>query len=196
MHERQALSASPQLMPPKADEPGRAELASIAHSLDRVAFARLFVFFAPRIKGYMRRRGAADAQAEDLTQEVMARVWRNAASYDPSKAAVSTWIFVLARNVWIDSYRRDVSRVSVVEGGASAITVETPESDYLVGERQQGVRGALAALPFEQHQVLRLSFYDGLSHVEIADQLGLPLGTVKSRIRLALNKIRIGLDPA
>lgn len=193
MARRYGLNEALLATPLWAEEPGWRELAAIAGSGDRAAFERLFVFYAPRIKGFMRRRGASEAQSEDLTQEAMARVWRHASAYDPAKASVATWIFVLARNVWIDGYRQAAGQPLMAHSDVDPVADETPESDYLVGERERGVRRALRALPAEQRQILRLSFYAGLSQSEIAERLDLPLGTVKSRMRLALNKIRHGL---
>jgi len=167
----------------------------VAESADRPAFAALFRHFAPRIKGFLARGGANEALAEELAQETMVVMWRRAASFDPARARLSTWLYTIARNLRIDHHRR-----------SAGVPVETPDdwdpeqqpadahltADELlhVAQREQHVRRALAELPPEQAQVLRLSFFDEQPHGRIAQELGIPLGTVKSRIRLAVTQLR------
>jgi RNA polymerase sigma-70 factor, ECF subfamily len=159
---------------------------------DRDAFAALFGRYAAKVKGYLIRLGAAGAIAEDLAQDAMVNVWRRAQSFDPAKAKCSTWIFVIARNAWIDKLRREK-----VELAYRAVTIVKEESDDEApddaAERVQSeaqIESALATLSEEQRQVVRLSFFEDRPHSEIAERLDLPLGTVKSRLRLALIKLR------
>jgi len=162
---------------------------------DRAAFARLFAHFAPRIKSYLKRLATDDAAAEDMTQEVMLTIWRKAEQFDPRQASASTWIFRIARNRRIDAARRAAKPALDPEEPLLQPIAETaPDDAAQAGEREARVREALKSLPDEQVALLRLAFFDGLSHTEIAEREGLPLGTVKSRLRLAFDKLRGGLD--
>lgn len=170
-------------------EPSADDLFRVGASGDRAAFSRVFLFYAPRVKAFMRRRGAAEPLAEDLAQEAMSRVWRHAAGYDPAKAGMATWIFVIARNVWIDEMRRG-GPAAKADCTSTEACADTPESAILVRDEEQIVRNAVLGLPQDQQEALHLAFFNDLTHAEISERLNLPLGTVKSRIRLALNKIR------
>ncbi|MFT5774366.1 sigma-70 family RNA polymerase sigma factor [Hyphomonas sp.] len=167
----------------------------IAADESREAFAELFAFFAPRLKAYMLRLGAAEPEAEELTQDVMMTVWRKAGMYDRRQASVSTWIFRVARNRRIDVQRRTSKPpLEPDEPMLRPAEAEQPDSAVFRMQMEEQVRAQLATLPDEQLALLRAAFYDGLSHSEIARSHGLPLGTVKSRIRLALARLRGGLD--
>lgn len=173
-----------------ASEPA-ALLAAIAARQDREAFKTLFAFFAPRIKAFA-RRGGADAQvAEDLAQDVMLTVWRRAGQYDRNKAAASTWIFTIARNRRIDMLRRE-GRPDFDPEDPSLKAEERPPADDRLHSRRQAsaVRRAVSRLPEEQAELMRLAYFEDKSHGVIAAELDLPLGTVKSRIRLAMRKLR------
>lgn len=162
---------------------------------DRDAFAALFNFYAPRIKAYLMRLNAPDSLAEELTQEVMLAVWRKADTFDRSQASASTWIFRIARNRRIDAARRAAK--PALDGEDPALRppdVEMPDDAAHASGREAVVRQALTTLPEEQVALLRLAFFDGLSHRDIADRIGAPLGTVKSRLRLAFDKLRRVLD--
>ena len=158
---------------------------------DRSAFVELFGRYAGRIKGFLMRRGASEADAEEIVQEVMVAIWRRAASFDPERAAAATWIFTIARNRRIDLVRRarrpepdtqdPLFRPELEPGGVARISA---------AEREARLRAGLAGLAPEQRQVLVAAFYEGLSHGEIAARLDLPVGTVKSRIRLAFGHLR------
>lgn len=176
-------------------------MRAVAVAADRSAFAALFRHFAPRLKGFLVRAGCDDAQAEELVQETMVQLWRRAASFDPARAGLATWLYTIARNLRIDRHRRDAGLDAASEPldelGADAPGADpdhAPEARLLAAERENHVRAALAALPPEQAQVLRLSFYEEQAHAAIAHELGLPLGTVKSRIRLAVTQLRRLLD--
>ncbi|MCC5995803.1 MAG: sigma-70 family RNA polymerase sigma factor [Oceanicaulis sp.] len=181
---------------PALDRDALDSLVEAAASHDRDAFAALFNFYAPRVKAYLLRLNAGDALAEELTQEVMLTVWRKAGQFDRAQASASTWIFRIARNRRIDAARR-AARPALDETDPSL----QPEPEAAPDEaahalaRDARVREALAGLPEEQVVLLRLAFFDGLSHRDIAERIGAPLGTVKSRLRLAFDKLRRVLDP-
>jgi RNA polymerase sigma-70 factor (ECF subfamily) len=141
------------------------------------------------------RSGCADALAEELTQEAMVTLWRRAASFDPSRARLSTWIFTIARNLRIDHYRRGSGAVAADAATwdadqLSADLALEPEQLTQAAERERELHAALAHLPPDQAQVLALSFFEDEPHARIAERLGIPLGTVKSRIRLAVGQLR------
>ena len=163
---------------------------------DREAFRRLFEYYAPRVKGYLKRLATDDAAAEELTQEVMLTVWRKAAQFDPAQASASTWIFRIARNRRIDMARRaNRPDLDAAEPLLQPAETEAPDDSAHACDREARVRQALDTLPEDQVRLLRRAFFDGLSHSEIADAEGVPLGTVKSRIRLAFGKLRGQLEP-
>jgi len=183
---------------PTADELN-AWVRAVAESADRTAFAALFRHFAPRLKSFLVRSGSSEAVAEDLAQEAMVQLWRRAASFDPARAQVSTWLYTIVRNLRIDQHRRQGGLAEIepesFDGDALGADADTePEAQMLAAQRERGIRRALAALPPEQAQVLRLSFYEERAHPAIAAALGIPLGTVKSRIRLAVAQLRRLLD--
>lgn len=159
---------------------------------DRSAFALLFGRYASKVKGYLIRLGARGAAAEDLAQDAMVSIWRRAGSFDASKAKASTWIFVIARNAWIDRLRRE--RVELAYRDTLILSEESDdEAPDEAAERVQTeaqIEEAMALLSEDQKQVVRLSFFEDRPHSEIAEHLSLPLGTVKSRLRLALIKLR------
>lgn len=163
---------------------------------DRAAFAELFSFFAPRVKSYLLRLNAGDTLAEEIAQEVMLTVWRKAHQFDRSQASASTWIFRIARNRRIDAARRLAKpALQPDEPALMPAPAEAPDEAVHASARDERVRAALKGLPDEQLALLQLAFFDGLSHREIADRLALPLGTVKSRLRLAFDKLRKHFNP-
>ncbi|MEZ5842291.1 MAG: sigma-70 family RNA polymerase sigma factor [Hyphomicrobiaceae bacterium] len=170
-------------------------LRRIAEFSDRSAFTELFEQFAPRVKSYMMRQGADAALAEELAQETLLTVWRKAALYTSDKGSASTWIFTIARNLRIDRIRRETAWQPLPEGHEETAS-DDPAPDDAVSERelQAAVREAMASLPADQLEVVTLAFVDGLSHSDIAERLGLPLGTVKSRMRLAYQKMRVVVE--
>jgi RNA polymerase sigma factor (sigma-70 family) len=173
-----------------------AELARrIAVHRDRAAFERLFDHFAPRLNGYLRRLGADPGTAEEIAQETMATLWRKAALFDPAKSSLSTWLFRVARNRRIDGARR--ARSEVLDEAEPMLLPEAapdPLSILAVQSRDEAVRAALDQLPKEQLDLVRLAFFEALTHSEIATRTGLPLGTVKSRLRLAFTRLRRALE--
>lgn len=174
---------------PKAER-GAELIAGIAERGDKTCFAELFGHYAPRVKSYLMRKGAPPDVAEELAQEAMLTVWRKAKQFDPSKAAVSTWIFTVARNLSIDRFRKE--RRPEMDPNDPTLEPETISADQSVeiSERQVIIREALATLPDEQGLIIRMAFFEEKSHSVIAEELDVPLGTVKSRIRLALGRIR------
>lgn len=170
-------------------------MAAIANEQSKAAFAELFEFYAPRIKSYMLRLGAGDSEAEELAQDVMITLWRKAGMYNPALASVSTWVFRVARNRRIDSQRR-TRRPELLPDDPMLRPPEIEQPDELVlrDEMEDRVRAELVKLPQDQLLLVRAAFYDGLSHSEIARMFNLPLGTVKSRIRLAFLRLRGPLE--
>lgn len=166
-------------------------VVAVALRRDRGAFALLFAHFAPRIKAYARRLGANDEVAEDLVQEVMLLIWRRAPQYDQQKAAASTWIFTIARNRYIDGLRRQ-RRPEIDPNDPLLVPSPEPPADAALQRQEQDARlhRALRGLPLEQTRIIKLSYFEGKTQTEIAGDLDLPLGTVKSRLRLALKKLR------
>jgi RNA polymerase sigma-70 factor (ECF subfamily) len=159
---------------------------------DREAFALVFGAYAPKVKSYLIRLGARGASAEDLMQDAMLSVWRRAASYDGAKAKASTWIFVIARNAWIDRLRRE--RVELAYREVTPVSEESaeeaPDDAVIRTETEDRINAALDTLSPEQRQAVQLAFFEDRPHSEVAERLALPLGTVKSRLRLALIKLR------
>ncbi len=167
----------------------------VAHHRDRSAFVELFDHFAPRLNAHLRRMGADAAVAEEIAQEVMVVLWRKAALFDRSKSSVATWLYRIARNRRIDLLRRDRSALIDAEDPALQPSgVPAPDDGIDARTREDKVRAAMAQLPPDQLALVRLAFFDGLSHSEIATREGLPLGTVKSRIRLAFGRLRKHLE--
>jgi RNA polymerase sigma-70 factor, ECF subfamily len=170
-------------------------LQRVAQARDSQAFAELFENFAPRIKAYMIRQGADPTTAEELAQETLMTVWRKAGLYSDTKGSATTWIFTIARNLRIDRLRREAPWQALPEGrDEEASDDQLPDEVVSEKERRQRVHEVLSTLPDDQYQVVNLSYVEGLSHSEIAERLGLPLGTVKSRMRLAYGKIRDAVE--
>src|SRR5262245_3978152 len=166
-------------------------IEAVAKRRDRAAFAQLFGYFAPRVKAYLMRLGSDAASAEDLMQDVMLTVWRRAESYEAAQAGVGTWIFTIARNRRIDALRRE--RRPALDAEDPALRPEPPApADQVTAAQQWEERlgAALRELPTEQAEMVRLAYYEDQSHSDIAQRLNIPLGTVKSRLRLAITRLR------
>jgi RNA polymerase sigma-70 factor, ECF subfamily len=169
-------------------------IEAVALRSDRDAFASLFAHFAPRIKMFMLRSGASAQSAEELAQETLLAVWSKAKLFDPASTGAAAWIFTIARNQRIDGLRRlkrsptnDTSEVDLefqVDAGPQ------PDAGLASAQVESRVRSALKGLPEEQLLVIELSFFEEKAHAEIAQTLRIPLGTVKSRLRLAMNRLR------
>ena len=173
------------------------DLVTIGRNRDREAFARFFQHFAPLIKGYfLNHQGMmmSSTQADELVQEVMLKVWTKAKKYNPEKAAASTWLFTMARNTRIDMLRRQSRHNTEVLETEDIWATEEEESPVaqLQQQREQSlVKDAMADLPPEQAQIVQIIYMEGKTHTVAAEELNLPLGTVKSRLRLALAKMKI-----
>jgi len=180
---------------PSADELCQL-MRAVAVEKDRIAFARLFNHFAPRVKALFMRSGLTNELAEEVAQETMLAMWRKASQFDPGRAGVSTWIFTIARNQRIDRLRRDRARSAGIAFDASnePDVPQSAEDMAIALERERRLRSALAGLSKDQATIVRLSFFAEKPHAEIARELGIPLGTVKSRARLALGRLRAMLD--
>ena len=169
-------------------------IRAIATDQNRAAFATLFEYFAPRIKSFLQRSGASEASAEELAQETMLAVWRKAAMFDPDSAGAAAWIFTIARNLRIDAHRRD-SRGGGIETSDVEIEFQIddsplPDSRLASAQSEERVRSALSQLSADQVRVIELSFFEEKAHADIAKILEIPLGTVKSRLRLAISRLR------
>lgn len=173
------------------------QLQAVGARRDREAFGRLFRNYAPRLKAFLIRSGLAPGSAEDCMQDVMVTLWRKAHLYDPSRATVTTWLFTIARNRRIDLARRAARpEPELLPWGPE------PEPDgaeaVALREDTRRLREAVKQLPPKQRDLVERAFYGDLSHSEIAAETGLPLGTIKSRIRLAIERLRgsLGDDDA
>ncbi len=179
----------------EASEDWTAHLLAVRDRQDRAAFAALFQHFAPRVKGFLVKSGTSPALAEECAQDVMATLWQKAQLFDPERASVATWVFTIARNRRIDMARRAARpEPEDLPWGPEAepdqhSALELAQETALLGE-------ALARLPQAQRALIEKAFYGDLSHSEISEQTGLPMGTVKSRIRLALDKLRQSFEGA
>ncbi|MEL6226291.1 MAG: sigma-70 family RNA polymerase sigma factor [Pseudomonadota bacterium] len=166
-------------------------LVRVGRDSDEQAFRELHDALAPRIKAYMMRQGANGDLAEELAQEVMVRVWRKANMFSPDKGAATTWAYTIARNLRIDRIRRERVWDEMPDGyDDTPDQADLPDEQVSTDERATRVREALQELPPDQAEVIELSFLDGLSHSEIAEKLSTPLGTVKSRMRLAYGRLQ------
>jgi RNA polymerase sigma-70 factor (ECF subfamily) len=189
------LSDGPSLPRSRDIDPDGPEawILAVAAHRDRAAFARLHARFAPRLTAVFGRDG--HGQAEELAQETLLAVWRKAEYFDPTRANAATWIFTIARNLRIDALRRS-GRVRFVDVDDFDEIDDRPngEAVLLDEERDERVRAAVAALPPDQADVVRLTYFTEKTQIEIARDLGIPLGTVKSRLRLAAQRLRALLE--
>lgn len=175
------------------EEDWAALLIRVRDCQDKAAFAALYRQFAPRVKAFLMKSGAGEALAEEAAQDVMATLWQKAGLYDPARASVATWVFTIARNRRIDALRRTRPEPEDLPWGPEpepdqAEAYETAEDTRRLGE-------AIAQLPEKQRALIERAYFGELSHTEIAAETGLPLGTIKSRIRLALERLRQQLGP-
>ncbi|MGB7262463.1 MAG: sigma-70 family RNA polymerase sigma factor [Albidovulum sp.] len=164
-------------------------MIAVRDNRDRAAFAALFDCFAPRLKGFVIRSGASAHQAEEIVQDVMLTIWRKAATFDPHRAQVSAWIYQIARNRQIDIARKE-NRLMPEELREAPET--EPDAGQILGLEQEvrQLKQALANLKPEQREIIEKAYLGELTHQEISAQIGLPLGTIKSRIRLGLERLR------
>lgn len=183
-------------VPPQAQDTGERSfedlLYDVGQNKNKDSFIELFHYFGPRIKSFLMKGGANEALADELAQETMLNIWNKAESYNPAKAAASTWIFTIARNKRIDALRKkkfysvDIDLLPDMEDD----TYRSPAKEMSDTQESETIAQALENLPPEQADLIKRSYFEDKSHQEIADETGLPLGTVKSRIRIALKRLR------
>ncbi|MGB1234303.1 MAG: sigma-70 family RNA polymerase sigma factor [Planktomarina sp.] len=164
-------------------------LRRIQKDQDHAAFADVFRYFAPRVKSFLMKGGASESMADEVTQEVMATVWTKAHMFDPTRAGVSTWIYTIARNRKIDVLRKQKRpEPEDLTWGAQA---EPDQTDIIsLQQETKQLAKALDALPAKQRELVKRAYFGDLTHSEIAAETGLPLGTIKSRLRLAIDRLR------
>ncbi|MBD1548333.1 sigma-70 family RNA polymerase sigma factor [Labrenzia aggregata] len=169
-------------------------IGAVARVQDVAAFETLFRHFGPRVKAYMMRHTRNLQTAEELMQETMMLVWNKATLFDPEKGNASTWIFTIARNTFISAYRKQ-NRPEFDPNDPAFVPDDVEPADVEFQNRQEAemVRTALQDLPAEQRELVQRSFFGDVSHSDLAAEYGLPLGTVKSRIRMAIDKLRKSL---
>ena len=170
-------------------------IEAIASRQDRAAFANLFRHFVPRVKAFIMRGGTDAETAQEVSQEALIMVWRKAASFDRSRASAATWIYTIARNKRIDLLRRSARPIDTEDW----LVVHAPEEEdagksVLAGQTYTRVKELLEGLPNDQLVVIQKAFFEDKTHTVIADEMKLPLGTVKSRIRLTLRRLRQALE--
>lgn len=178
---------------PTLEDDAASWIVAIGTWRDRTSFIALFTQFAPKVKGYLIRQGVSEPVAEELAQETLLAIWRRAHQFDPARASAAAWIYTIARNLWVDLLRheRHPSDGRIAEQPDAQ---RTPEEDLKAAESHTRLRVAIDALSPEQAEVLSLFYFEDQTHPQIADRLRLPLGTVKSRIRLASTHLRAALD--
>ncbi len=189
------IAAKVRAMPGRCAEDERL-IAKVRRDRDRDALAALAHHYGPRLKSWLIYRGESAHGAEDIVQDVMIAIWRKADRFDPAKARFSTWLYALARNRWIDRNRKERRSETKPPDEMARLQdgpVDSAEAEYNRSEASEAVRREMALLAPEQKLVLHLAFFEGLTHAQIAERTGLPLGTVKSRIRAPLKKMQEGL---
>ena len=166
-------------------------LELIGKNQDKLAFNTIFRHFAPRLKSFLVKAGSTDSQAEEVIQEVMIAVWTKSSTYDSDKSSVSTWIYTIARNKRIDKIRKEKRHyLSESDEGLEIPVNSTQEKEIFAAQVSNSLKKYMLNLPEEQSKLLKLSYFYNKTHADISEELKIPLGTVKSRIRLALTKMR------
>lgn len=171
------------------------EMAAVAGTADRASFMRIYDHFQPRVRRYLTGLGASHTVAEDLAQEALLRLWQRAECYDATRSSLSTWLFRIARNLHIDRIRRephwvdaqdaiDVLDAAQEPAGSSAVEASAVHAD---------LRERVERLPAVQARLIRMSYFEGKTHHEIAGELAMPLGTVKSHLRRAFLKLQVAI---
>jgi RNA polymerase sigma-70 factor (ECF subfamily) len=169
---------------------------AIALRQDRAAFAALFRHYAPRLKSFVVRGGGDPETAQEVAQEAMIMVWRKAASFDRRRASAATWIYTIARNKRIDLMRRAGRPALETEDWLAVFAPahEGADKSVFAGQTYLRMKELMDGLPPDQQAVIRKAFFEDKAHTAIAEEMRLPLGTVKSRIRAALGKLRQALE--
>jgi len=164
-------------------------LIAVRDNRDRAAFSELFDFYAPRVKAMLMRSSMSSAQADDILQDVMLAIWRKAHLFDPSRASASAWIYRVARNRMIDVIRKE-SRAVPPELYEEPAVPENQTAELAIAQETEFLRVALGRLPPAQREMIERVYLGELTHQEVGHQTDLPVGTIKSRVRLALEKLR------
>ena len=171
-------------------------LSSIANNEDAKALSDLFEIYAPKLKGWLMARGVGNGTAEDIVQDVMIKVWTKAASFDPAKASFATWVYRMTRNRWIDHQRkhgrmdvRDPELMKVIADDE----VPSAEANFMTQESTEILREQIALLTEAQQMVIRMAFLEFKTHKQISAETGLALGTVKTRIRSAIQALKVNM---
>lgn len=175
--------------PPEKSDTWSLCLLAVRDAQDAAAFARLFHHFGPRIKSFLMAKGASDGMAEEAMQEAMAVVWFKVGMFDPSRASASTWIFTIARNKYLDAVRK-TKRPEPEEIEWEGEAPKEPTEMVAAAQEADLIKDAINRLPEAQRLVVEKAYFGDLSHAEIAEVTGLPLGTIKSRIRLGLERMK------
>ncbi len=171
------------------------DLILVGDAADRDAFRRIFTAMAPKLKAFLINTGQSPQEAEEILQDTMLKVWRKATLFDRSKSAGSTWIYSIAKNARIDRIRKETKPAPDPDDPSFVQDApETGEQSLNRRQDQKRIQLAMSTLPSEQMKIINMSFFEDKSHAEISEELNLPLGTVKSRIRLAFGKIRAELE--
>lgn len=195
MHATQA--ATPRLRNTRAVTTSRdfdACVLRIAADRDREAFAVLFDHYAPRVKALLMRGGCAPAAAEELAQETLLTVWRKAHLFNPERASSAAWIFTIARNLRIDSLRRGDASVYAADLALAADEPAQPDAILSGAQDAERVRAAMRTLNPDQARAIEMAFFHEQSHTQISQALGVPLGTVKARIRFGMMKLKAFIE--
>jgi RNA polymerase sigma factor (sigma-70 family) len=171
---------------------------AVALRQDRAAFTEIFDYFTPRLEAYLARLGLSAGEAEEIAQEVMITLWRKANLFDPAKSTLPTWLYRIARNRRIDLTRKTRSEPVDPQSPAILDLADDAALDLSLegSQRDDIMRTMIATLPNDQKRLVILAFYEGLSHQQIADRTQIPLGTIKSRLRLSFSKLRRALEEA
>lgn len=170
------------------------QMVAVSCKRDRDSFMRIYDHFAPRVQLYLKGLGSSEAVAEELTQEALLRLWQRAELYDAARSGLSTWLFRIARNLHIDRVRREPQWVPVQDALERLDEPEdagpSPAESYA---EHADLRNRIERLPATQARLIRMSYFEAKSHQEIADELGMPLGTVKSCLRRAFLRLQLGV---
>jgi RNA polymerase sigma-70 factor (ECF subfamily) len=196
MHATRHIQARRQGSAPVSPPPfdARAMIARVAEARDRTAFATLFEYYAPRVKTLLVRSGSTPSAAEELTQEAMIAVWRKAHLYDAQRASPAAWIFTIARNLRIDSARRGSSALYEMDLSFGAEAPQQPDEILNGVQDAERVRSAIRTLNSDQAQAIEMAFFQEQTHSQISETLGVPLGTIKARIRFGMMKLRAVIE--
>lgn len=170
-------------------------IEAIARERCESSFRRVFQHFAPRVRTFLRQKGLEERLAQDMTQEVMTRIWLKADQFDRGKAGASTWVYTISRNLLIDEVRkRRRAQIDPNDPMFVPDESESPDAGIEAADRKKALKAAISELPGDQAQVLRMIYIGGMKQQAVAQELSIPLNTVKSRLRLALQKMRRTLE--